>query len=685
MPSSPKVLLSWCFTLPLLYVADAQSAAQGALETVVVTGSALQDSALTNGLIVKPEEEIFPGARVDVAEILQGMPGIQVDSRTNFAQDTRISLRGYGARSAFGVRGIDLLVDGIPLSMPDGQGQFSSVMLDQLETVQVLRGPMAVLYGNGAGGVIAAQTLIPENNAAQFGVAVGEDGFQKQQLNLQGRQNNLGGSVAYSQMEQDGERPHAGAEREQLAAQLFYQYSNNVQLRVKHDLTDDPLLQDPLGLTPEQWRSDPHQANVAAENFDTRKSVRHQQTSLNVRQASGDLRWQASTWAGTRDITQYLGFSGESISGSGGVVDLDREFGGVNANISQDLIFMGRPSTATLGAEWMHMEDHRRGYVNNLGIAGDKRRDEVGDVESQDVYSMLQMDLTDRWNIYAGVRHTRVEFDVDDAFIVPPSDTNSGNPDDSGSRDYSNTAFASGARWTINTNWGISLGYGRGYETPTLTEMAYRTQGAGLNTELDAADNKQYEMSLHFQNNFSEIHATVFVIDTHNELVVDQSLNGRTSYTNAAATRREGAELFARINMSDGWRLQFSAIGIDAVYAQGSFEDNQLPGVAKEQYQWDVQYLPFADERLILSAGVHKRTAVAANDSNEIVAPGFYRVDTGVEGKSDIQQFALEWWLKATNLTDENYVGSVIVNQSNGRAFEPAPGFGVLGGISLRY
>jgi iron complex outermembrane receptor protein len=278
-----------------------------------------------------------------------------------------------------------------------------------------------------------------------------------------------------------------------------------------------------------------------------------------------------------------------------------------------------------------------------------------------------------------------MDFQVDDAFIVPPSNANAGNPDDSGVRDYADTSHALGARFAINEHWALSASYGRGFETPTLTEMAYKSQGTGLNTDLDAATNQQYEMGIHYKNTWAEFNTNVFVIDTNNELVVDQSLNGRTSYTNATATRRDGFELFGRLHFTGQWQLQTSATLIDATYAKGELDNHRLPGVAREQYQLDLQYLPFSNEHLVFSVGIHKRTAIATSDSNEFFAPGFYRFDVAIEGKAQPVKFDLDWWLKLANLTDENYVGSVIVNQSNGRAFEPAPGRSILGGIGIRY
>ena len=657
---------------------------QGVVETLLVKAEPGYES-LSTGLVIKPASEFLPGARIDVAETLHGLPGVQIDSRTNFAQDTRISLRGYGARSAFGVRGIDLLVDGVPMSMPDGQGQLSSVMADTINSVQVMRGPIAALYGNAAGGVIALQTAAPETSGVDANIAFGADGLRKEGLQVRGRNNNVGGNVIYSHMKQDGERSHASAEREQFGAQLFYEHDNDLEFTLKHELTDDPLLQDPLGLTPEQWEEDPHQSIDTAELFNTRKSVRHQQTSLSVRQSRATTDWQLAAWAGNRDIVQYLGFSGSAITSSGGVVDLDREFGGASASVSHDLDVIGRPLIATLGAEVAQMEDHRRGYMNDIGFAGALRRDEEGEVNSRDIYAVLQWKISEPVEVFSGARRTQVEFNVEDSFIVPAEENNPGNPDDSGARDYADTSYAAGLRFNVNQHWSGFVSYGRGFETPTLTEMAYRSQGAGLNTALEAATNEQIEMGVNYQRDNIESQLTAFLIDTENELVVDQSLNGRTSYTNAAATEREGVEWFGRMLLTDQWRVQTSFTWIDAIYSTGSLDGYRLPGVAREQYQLDVQYLPWSDERLVVSAGIHKRTSVAANDSNEVIAPGFYRFDIGVEGRLPVREFEFGWWCKLANLTDEKYVGSVIVNQNSGRSFEPAPGFQLSAGMQVSY
>ena len=649
------------------------------IETLVVSGSQSTAKVMRQQVTNSPVE-FTVGARIDPAEFLSAIPGVQVDSRTNYAQDTRISLRGFGARSAFGVRGIDLLVDGIPMSTPDGQGQLSSVMLDTLASAQVLRGPLASLYGNGSGGVIALQTSAPERNRFGIAGAGGDQGLARYHLQGDWRQDDLALRGQYADTTIGGDRPHSRAEREQAALQVFYTTPGELDVVIKHEQSDDPLLEDPLGLTPEQWRADPWQKNPLAETFNTRKSVKHQQSSISLRNQQGETRWQTALWQGEREIIQYLGFAGEAISGSGGVVDLARDFAGASATITQSTTLLSIPLDLSLGGELAQMKDRRRGYVNNQGIAGDLRRDELGEVNSRDLYSLIEVNPATRFSAYAGARKTWLDADVQDYFMV------AGNPDDSGARDYREEAFAVGGSYEFNDEWEIFASSGRGYETPTLTEMAYRSNGTGLNTQLEAAVNRQQQWGINYQRPDELLLAiTYFEVDSENEIVVDQSVGGRTSFRNAAETEREGIELLARGLISDTWRWQASAQSLRADYSAGQWAGKQLPGVAREQYQLGVEWRPLRNDFLQMNITAQQRSRIFTTDSNQVAAPAFYTVDFSVQGNYPLQSWALDWWLKLANIRDENYVGSVVVNQSNGRAFEPALGRNFSAGINIVY
>ncbi|PUA29350.1 MAG: iron transporter [Cellvibrio sp. 79] len=680
MKSTSVLSIGCSLTLVFISITSNAEKIPAPLETLVIYGSQPDQWKLERQSIINTQAGFSVGARLDPAELLTTIPGVQVDSRTNYAQDTRISLRGFGARSAFGVRGIDLLVDGIPMSTPDGQGQLSSVMLDTVTAAQVLRGPLASLYGNSSGGVISLQTSAPERSLLSVAGTSSDQGLERYQMQGDFRQGDfaLRGQLADTRL--DGDRPHSAAEREQAAVQLFYNIADDLDLRVKHEQSDDPLLEDPLGLTPEQWHADPWQKNSLAETYNTRKSIKHQQTSISLREEDGATRWQTSLWQGKRDITQYLGFVGDGIAGSGGVVDLARDFAGGSATVTRSAALFSMPIELSVGAEMAQMEDRRRGYVNNLGVAGDLRRNELGEVSSRDLYSLIQLNPVQQFTIYSGVRRTWLDVAVDDYFIVP------GNPDDSGARDYREHSYAFGGNYQFDNYWEIFASTGRGYETPTLTEMAYSANATGLNIQLEAAINRQHQWGLQYhQENQLQVSLTHFIINTENEIVVDQSVNGRTSFRNAAETEREGVELFARFTLNELWQLQASAQSMQADYSAGQWDGKQLPGVAREQYQVGVEWLPLGSKLLQVNLTAQHRSRIFTADNNQVAAPGFHTMDFSIQGEYAIQSWGINWWLKLANLSDENYVGSVVVNQSNGRAFEPALGRNFSGSVKITH
>lgn len=658
-------------------MASTQVYAQAGIETLVVTGERFGGAIA--GAKLLDADQLQPGSRADAAELLQGITGVQADSRSNYAQDTRISLRGFGARAAFGVRGVDLQIDGIPLSMPDGQGQFSGAVLDGVSQISVLTGPVAALYGNGAGGVINLKTFAPQLNRISADTTADEDGLARHHVLGEFRDGELGARIQASRLTADGNRPHASAEREQLGAQVYYQFHNGVQAQWRFDKEDAPLLQDPLGLTQAQWQADPYQLNSSSEFFNTRKNIAHQQNALSVRQEQGDQRWQVALWSGDRHIQQYLAQKGDALANSGGVVDLNRNFNGGNGNYTWDFSVLNQPASFTLGGEWSSMNDTRKGFVNNGGVAGDLRRDELDQADNRDGYALLQWQATDRWQWLLGARQSQVQLSVADYFIIPGK-----NADDSGDKSFNRTAESIATRYLLNECFSVHAALGNGFETPTLTEMAYTNGDKGFNNTLDAATNHQQEIGLDYQYKNISLGLTRFTIKTRDELVVDQSINGRTTYINATETERKGVELSGHYELSNQLELRMALNYLRAIYTQGQFGGLQLPGVAKQNHYAQINWSPLSNDLLKFGLSAVHRAQVVINDNNQIKAPAYTTFDISVSGKIN-WLLQTDWWIKLANLTNENYVGSVIVNQTNGRAFESASGRNLAAGVKVGY
>lgn len=612
--------------------------------------------------------------QIDAATMLQQIPGIQADSRANYAQDSRLSARGFGSRSSFGIRGLRLLQDGIPLSSPDGQGQFSSVLLDQLASVEVLTGPLAVLYGNAAGGVVALQSRWPVENAAS--VQLSHSQFARQQvLSAALVKNNHASSISLKNAELQSQRDHSDARKQQ--AQWLWQslLAEDLKLQLRYDWSYDPLLQDPLGLTAQEWQANPRQTAANALLFDTRKFTKQQQWSLALSQDTAAQSWRLAAWSGRRDVGQYLGFDGAAATSAGGVVDLRRPYQGLDLSYSRQVDSL----RLTLGSAFEQSTDERRGYVNNRGDQGDLRRDEEGEVRSADLYSRFVWDLAPRWQLSGGFRHSNLNFDVTDFYITTQ------NPDDSGSTAFSKNSAALAVNFAQSDQISWYISAGRGFETPTFTEMAYRNSGEGLNLALKASTNQQWELGNKWKLEQWRSSLALFLVNSENELVVDQSSGGRTSYRNASDTKRTGIEVSALWSASPSWQHQWTLTQLNARFEQAELEGKLLPGVAKQQAQWQISWMPLQSSEWMLQFDTLYRSKIATSDQNQLFAPSATVYHLRLVTESELSAMQLRCWLGVDNLTDKNYVGAVVVNQANGRSFEPALPRSVSLGLSLNF
>lgn len=651
------------------------------IERIVVTATRTEQSWLNSPATIDrvDTDAQLPGLRVDMAEILQGIPGVQVDTRYNFAQDTRVILRGFGARAAFGVRGVLMRLDGVPLSMPDGQAQTSSIFVDEPAYVEVLRGPIAAVYGNAAGGIINLASEPAAQSSFSAGHAMGAN--DRQRSTMDGHYVGERGSVSghYARFRTDGDRPQATAERDQYALRTRYLFTNGIELIARLDDNDAPLLQDPGSLTPALWEEDSSQTFAGATTFNTRKSIRHRQQSVTLRQQAAEFDWQVAAWNGQREVEQYLPFPGSEITSSGAVIDLTRDFYGVHGQINWRPQAFSDRWQLSLGSDIERQKDTRQGFVNEQGQKGDLRRDEIGRVDKDDIYAMSTLLLSDRLSWLAGLRVSELSFAVDDNYIVPGVI-----PDDSGRNRYRETSWTQGLNYQLNDNWALFAAIGEGFETPTLTEMAYQNEGTGLNQGLGPATITQYETGIKWAGQQGQAQLSVFHVDSEDEIVVDQSIDGRTTYRNAGETERQGVELSTAYSLTQAVNVRAAATLMNARYRRSDNLDGQrIPGIAHTNAYVQFNYLPWEDPRLRASITTQYRSRVAADDSNDVFAPGFVVWAASLDAQQNHGSWTFSQWLRVDNLFAKKYVGSVVVNQGSGRAFEPAPGRQLSAGLSV--
>jgi iron complex outermembrane receptor protein len=360
-------------------------------DAVVITGTRVERPSLAVPASidrVQSEDIRFARPKVNLSESLPRVPGIVVQNRQNYAQDLQVSSRGFGARATFGIRGIRLISDGIPGTMPDGQGQAANIDLGSVERIEVLRGPFSVMYGNSSGGVINA---ITESGAryGEGGTAGGGDfwlgsfGSWRASLKTGGRSERADWIAATSSFHTDGYRQHSAADRSQANAKFGFGLGENSNLSVLANMYDSPEVQDPLGLTRTQMDADPRQVAPVADLFNTRKSVRQNQIGGTFSHQLGSTKLAATVYTGHRVVRQYLGLRGATPNTtSGGVVDLDRDYGGIALRGTSELSLIDNPLTVSYGYEYESMAERRKGFVNEFGDFGALRRNEDDDVAS---------------------------------------------------------------------------------------------------------------------------------------------------------------------------------------------------------------------------------------------------------------------------------------------------------------
>jgi iron complex outermembrane recepter protein len=667
----------------LAALAPALAAAQQT-ETVVVTATrvaqpALEVPASIDRIYGEEIREARP--QVNLSESLGRVPGLVVQNRQNYAQDLQISSRGFGARATFGVRGMRLIADGVPATMPDGQGQAATFALGSAARIEVLRGPFSTLYGNAAGGVISIETEdAPTRLTGEGSLHAGSYHAWKAGLKVGGQWGALNALGDISRFETDGYRDHSETRRDHLNARLKYAFSGDTTLVVVGNSLNQPDTQDPLGLNRADFEANPRQAHANALLFNTRKSVFQDQVGATLsHRLDRRLRVEASVYGGERWVEQYLAIplaAQAAATSSGGVVQLDRAYSGGAVRFFTDLGALRLSS----GLEHERMEERRRGFINNNGNAGALKRDEDDTVSSTDAFAQGEWRFAEQWSAHAGVRTGTTKFRSTDYFVAP------GNPDDSGTREYSATTPVAGLLFMPARLLSVYANYGRGFETPTFAELAHQNTGSGLNLALQAARSRHAEAGIKaVAPQLARANMALFDIRVRDEVVVDTASGGRTTFKNAGRTERRGVELAAETLLPGPWDVQLAYTVLDAEFAESFVTGtttvaagNHLPGVPKTQAFAQVRYRQPAWFALLEFI---QRSEVPVNDANTEYAPSFrvYNFAAGLTQRG--RDWRLSEYLRVENVADRSYAGSVIVNEGNSRFYEPAPGRNYMLGI----
>ncbi|PXI62615.1 TonB-dependent siderophore receptor [Klebsiella pneumoniae] len=683
--------------LPL--IAAAQAADE---QTMVVTAAPTTVSELDTPAavsVVNGDEMRQAAPRVNLSESLGAVPGLQVQNRQNYAQDLQLSIRGFGSRSTYGVRGLRIYVDGIPATMPDGQGQTSNIDIGSVDTIEVLRGPFSALYGNSSGGVINVTsqtgTQPPTVEASSYYGSFGTWHYGMKATGAVGDGSHAGDvdyTVSTNRFTTHGYRDHSGARKNLANARLGVRINDVSKLTLLLNSVDIKA-NDAGGLTADEWRDNPRQS-PRGDQYNTRKNTRQTQAGLRYeRQLSAQDDLSVMMYAGERETTQFQSIQRApqlKPSHAGGVIDLTRHYQGIDTRLTHrgELLV---PVTLTAGLDYENMSERRKGYENfvmvngapQYGEQGALRRNERNLMWNVDPYLQTQWQLTDKLSLDAGVRYSSVWFDSNDYYITP------GNGDDSGDASYHKWLPAGSLKYALTDAWNVYLSAGRGFETPTINELSYRSDNqSGLNFGLKPSTNDTVEIGSKTRIGNGLFTAALFQTNTDNEIVVDSSSGGRTSYKNAGKTRRQGMELGLDQQFGESWRLKAAWTWLDATYRTNVCDDascngNRIPGIARNMGYASFGYQP--EQGWYAGSDIRYMSDIMANDENTAKAPSWTVVGLTTGYKWSYGRMDMDLFGRIDNLFDREYVGSVIVNESNGRYYEPAPGRNYGIGLNLAW
>ncbi|HBT4649840.1 TPA: TonB-dependent receptor [Klebsiella pneumoniae] len=683
--------------LPL--IAAAQAADE---QTMVVTAAPTTVSELDTPAavsVVNGDEMRQAAPRVNLSESLGAVPGLQVQNRQNYAQDLQLSIRGFGSRSTYGVRGLRIYVDGIPATMPDGQGQTSNIDIGSVDTIEVLRGPFSALYGNSSGGVINVTsqtgTQPPTEEASSYYGSFGTWHYGMKATSTVGDGSHAGDvdyTVSTNRFTTHGYRDHSGARKNLANARLGVRINDVSKLTLLLNSVDIKA-NDAGGLTADEWRDNPRQS-PRGDQYNTRKNTRQTQAGLRYeRQLSAQDDLSVMMYAGERETTQFQSIPRApqlKPSHAGGVIDLTRHYQGIDTRLTHrgELLV---PVTLTAGLDYENMSERRKGYENfvmvngapQYGEQGALRRNERNLMWNVDPYLQTQWQLTDKLSLDAGVRYSSVWFDSNDYYITP------GNGDDSGDASYHKWLPAGSLKYALTDAWNVYLSAGRGFETPTINELSYRSDNqSGLNFGLKPSTNDTVEIGSKTRIGNGLFTAALFQTNTDNEIVVDSSSGGRTSYKNAGKTRRQGMELGLDQQFGESWRLKAAWTWLDATYRTNVCDDascngNRIPGIARNMGYASFGYQP--EQGWYAGSDIRYMSDIMANDENTAKAPSWTVVGLTTGYKWSYGRMDMDLFGRIDNLFDREYVGSVIVNESNGRYYEPAPGRNYGIGLNLAW
>ncbi|MEZ4992556.1 MAG: TonB-dependent receptor [Saprospiraceae bacterium] len=592
------------------------------------------------------------------------------------AQDLRISIRG-SARSAFGIRGVKIVVDGIPETTPDGQGQIDNLNIGIIDRMEVLKGPSSALYGNASGGVIQIHTRENfDRNFLNAGLTFGSFNMQQYQLSGGWTHHRTRAILQGTHTRTDGYREQSRLENTNFNARIFHDFSDRSKANLQLNYTNSPVGDDPGGINADDVAEDRRQARDQNVRYHAGEAIAQLKLGGQYQyDLSENKSLQFYGFYSTRD------FEGLLPIGADGWVDLQRAYFGQGGHFKTRSARANGANTFQLGYEWAIQSDDRRRFANNEGVKGDLALDQIERFSTVGLYVLDHLSFN-RWLLSFGLRYDLNQLSADDQLRS--------DGDQSGSSDLSAFNPSLGVNYEVAPNLHIYGSYRTSFETPSLSELSANPSGeAGFDPDLKSQRAYNYEVGFKgILGNNMDFDLTLFHIDTENDLVPYEleAFPGRTFYRNAGSTTRDGIELWLRYQLSRFFSVRGSYTYSDFSYKEYMLDDEDFAGKLLPAIPPHLLALQLAyenDKGLNLRLQ-HRYTAeFYANDANTATEPAYQVTDLSIGYRVGLKQATLIPFFGINNIFDTKYSDNVRINAFGGRYYEPAPGINFFGGLRL--
>ena len=600
------------------------------------------------------------------SDFTRNTPGLFTSSSNNFSQDLRISIRGFGARSAFGIRGIKLIVDGIPETTPDGQSQLDNLPLGLVSSVEILRGPNANLYGNSSGGVISINTLTKSSEKHyRYSGIFGAYQYQSLQRTRILDWNSSSLIIHYDKRRSNGYRDQSGYKSNILNLKYINDLDNKNKIVWQINYTDSPYAYDAGGLKLSEVENDRRQARKNNIDYDTYEKVKHLKTGVSWNHKRNENSFFDSYFFyQKRDFFTKLPFN------FGGIISLDRDYYGLGTKYTKRYALDNRNRTLVLGLDYLNQSDDRKRYKNDLGVKGEITFDQIERFKSTGLYMLSQTSYDTGFLLRYGIRY----------------DVNIIRTDSSSSIMLDKLNPSIGFSYTVNSNDNIFFSFGTSFETPTLNELSNNPNGEGLNEDLKSSSSLNYEIGWRKAVSNLTLEAIAYVISSENEILPYEleQFPGKNFYQNVGSTSRYGLELNSQLSFKGG-RINLSYTLSknkfeDFIIDNNNLADNLIPGIPSQMLDLDLIFKLSRGRSLIISNRlIGERYADNANETL-VSSYNLLNIKYSKEIFSNSEIFS-----GVNNAFNQEYFDNIRINAFGKRYYEPAPKRNFYFGINLSF